>query len=56
MVIACLSLVFLFFLNWCLCCALRTAPKEEKKPPKPKPVQPSENDVDFDDREKIPFY
>ncbi len=38
---------------WCLCCALRVR-DETVRPPKPKPAK--EDDLDFDDKEKVPFY
>jgi hypothetical protein len=55
LVVSAVAVTILFFMLWCLCCALRSDGGDAPKPEKP-PVVYNEPNVDIDDKEKLPGY
>ena len=55
LVVSSVALLVLFFLTWFLCLGLRYNGDENMKLP-PKPQETVADELNFKDREKIPFY
>lgn len=51
--VSCICALIWFIMLWCACCAFRSPGDEEEEEVAPKPV---EEDLDVDDKEKMPFY